>query len=252
MDLQARKEKLDALNKRLKKKKLIAILLAIFSLGVNAFAWFVFSTKADVKVNGKVASWDVQLRDENDQFVNSVVIDVDMEPGMLEVNKRYEVDNHGEVAVDITYTVDSLKIMGREVDLTGVGDANEYLKTFYPFSIDLSTDREVIQVGETGSFAVKVNWEFETANKYFTLNELYDYTDGFLYYKSDGSNYTRFDVTAENYASNRNSLFLEKDDADTYFGMQCATYQADAGHPCLELSVTVNITQHNSNPGVGG
>ena len=110
-NLQARKEKLDALNSRLRKKKFMAILLAVFSLGVNAFAWFVFTTRATVKVDGKVASWDVSLRDENDQMVNSVEINVDMEPGMLEVSKRYEVDNHGEVAVDMTYTVDSLTIM---------------------------------------------------------------------------------------------------------------------------------------------
>ena len=43
MDLQARKEKLDLLSSKLKKKKFWAILLALFTLSVNAFAWFVFS-----------------------------------------------------------------------------------------------------------------------------------------------------------------------------------------------------------------
>ena len=245
-NLQARKEKLDALNSRLRKKKFMAILLAVFSLGVNAFAWFVFTTRATVKVDGKVASWDVSLRDENDQMVNSVEINVDMEPGMLEVSKRYEVDNHGEVAVDMTYTVDSLTIMGRDVDLTGITDVETYLKTYYPFTIDLSMDKTVIPIDDTGKFFVKVNWDFETANKYFALNSIYDYTDGFLYYTKTGSAYNLFEATAENYAANRDTLFLEKDDADTYFGMKCGEYQNSTNESCLKLNITVLIEQHKT------
>lgn len=246
MDLQTRKEKLDALNKRLKHKKIMAILLAVFSLGINAFAWFVFTTRAEVKVNGKVASWDVQLRDEDDQLVNSVVINVDMEPGMLEVSKRYEVDNRGEVSVDLTYEVESMTLMGRDVDLTGIADVNNYLKTYYPFSIDLSTDKTIIPSDDTGKFFVKVNWEFERANTYFSLNNIYDYTDGFTYYKKSGSTYTAFETTSENYAANRDTLYLEKDDADTYFGMQCGSYQNATNESCLVLTVKVLVEQHSN------
>lgn len=245
MDLQTRKEKLDTLNKKLKKKKLMAILLAIFSLGANAFAWFVFTTTSDVKVNGRVASWDVQLRDENDQFISSIIIDVDMEPGMLEVNRRYEIDNRSEVTVDLNYTINSFKLMGREVDLSGVTDAESYLKTFYPFTVEIATDGDTIDVDETGAFSVKVNWDYEKANTYFSLNEIYDYTNGFLYYKKEGTSYNVFNVTSSNYLANRSSLYLEKDDADTYFGMQCAKYQKETEKTCLELSLTVVIEQHN-------
>ncbi len=245
MSLESRKEKLDYLSKKLRKKKFMAILLALFTFGVNVFAWFIFSTHSEYTYDGKVASWDIELR-ENGSIVNNFIIAADMKPGMTDFEKHYVVNNLGDVDARLTYTIESVKIMGRTVDLTGVTDSVDYMKTFYPFSLDVSSDKTVIAAGTSANFDVVVSWDFEDATAYYKLNEIYDFDDSFKYYTKSGTTYTEFAATSSNYTSNRNNLFLEKDDADTYFGMKCGTYQNDTSLPCLEVKFELTVEQNHA------
>ena len=245
MSLETRKEKLDFLQKRMKKKKIMALLLALFTLGVNAFAWFVFSTHAEFTYEGQVTSWDVELQ-EGEHAVNNFIIAVDMEPGMTDFEKEYVVNNYGGVNARLTYEVTSLSILGTTVDLTGVADPIAYLQTFYPFSIDISSDKTVILSGDEAEFDVVISWDFEDATAYYQMNEVYNFDDSFIYYQKSGNVYTPFAVTSSTYTANRSSLYLEKDDADTYFGMNCGTYQDTTGLSCLELQISLAIEQDNT------
>ncbi len=245
MDLQTRKEKLDLLNKRLKKKKFMAILLALFTLGVNAFAWFVFSTHSEYEYEGQVASWDIDIK-EGGQLVNDFIIAVDMKPGMTDFNKTYEVNNNGDVDAKLTYEIESLKIMGRDVDLTGVADPVAYLSSFYPFSVTISSNKSIINPNSSANFSIDVIWDFEDATSYYALDNIYDFDSSFIYYKKSGSTYTPFEVTSSTYAANRSTLYLEKDDADTYFGMKCGTYQDNSGLKCLEIKILLIVEQNNT------
>ena len=246
MDLQTRKEKIDLLQRKMKKKKVWAILLALFTLGVNAFAWFVFTKYAQYDFSGNVASWDVEFRDENDVLVEDMLVSVNMKPGMDTFTTSYDVNNLGDVKADFSYDITSFSILGRTVDLTGVDDVETYLSSFYPFSIDFAATKSVISQGETSTFTVTVDWDFEDNTAYYGLNEIYDYNSTFNYYKKSGSSYTVFNATSENYASNRSTLFLEKDDADTYFGMQCGAYQDESGLDCIEIKLVLKAEQSSS------
>ena len=244
MNLQTRKEKLDALNRRLRHKKVMAILLALFTLGVNVFAWFVFSTHTEFEYDGTVTSWDVQLR-EGEEVVNDFIVAFDMKPGMATFQKEYEIDNSGGVVAKMSYTIDSIKLMGRTVDLTDVSDPVEHLRTFYPFVVDITSDKTVIPIGDTATIDVVVDWDFEDSSAYFALNNIYDFDQNFVYYKKNGSNYETFEAASSNYDANRSTMYLGKDDADTYFGMQCGVYQDSTDLPCLEIKLLLTVEQNS-------
>ncbi|MBP5678882.1 MAG: hypothetical protein J6X28_03545 [Bacilli bacterium] len=244
MDLQTRKEKLDALNSRLRRKKFVAILLALFTLGVNAFAWFVFSTHSDYTYDGRVAAWDVEVK-EGEQLVNNVIVAVDMKPGMTDFSKTYTINNLGEVTAKVSYAVKSFTILGRTVNMSSISNVDNYLQNYYPFSIQVSTNKTTIAPGESATFNVVVHWDFEDSTAYYQLNDIYDFNETFSYYTKSGSTYNVFNATSENYAANRNSLYLEKDDADTYFGMECGTYQDTTHLTCLELKLVLTVEQNS-------
>ena len=243
MDLQARKEKLDSLHNRLKRKKFIAILLALFTLSVNAFAWFVFSTHSDYTYEGRVVAWDVEIK-EGEQLINDVTIAVDMKPGMADFSKHYVVNNLGDVEAKLTYTVKSFTILGRTIDVNSISDINDYLENYYPFSISIAADRTVLPINSSANFDIVVEWDFEDSDAFYKLNNIYDFDPGFVYYTKSGSTYNPFEATSVNYEANRSILYLEKDDADTYFGMKCGEYQDDSGLPCLEMNLLLTVEQN--------
>ncbi len=45
------REQLEVLQKKFRKKKYLSILLALFTLGVNIFAWFAFSANAGLELD---------------------------------------------------------------------------------------------------------------------------------------------------------------------------------------------------------
>ena len=97
-------EKIAALKKALLKRKYISIFLALFTLGVNIFAWFVFTTSATVGLDVTVASWDVEFRDDQQQQMQNFVINVTkMKPGMTDFSKSIYIYNRSDVQADFIY-----------------------------------------------------------------------------------------------------------------------------------------------------
>lgn len=243
--LQARKEKLDRISRKLKRKKYTAILLALFTLGVNAFAWFVFSTQAGAEIHGDIASWDIELTNSNNQQVNNIVVDVDMRPGMSDFSQTYLVRNRGEVDASFTYEVESFSLLGRTVSLSSISNLDDYLANYYPFSITVSSNKSTIPSLDSANFTVTVEWDFEDSAKYYALNNVYDYDESFIYYTLNNNEYTVFNATSLNYLDYRSQLYLSRDDADTYFGMNCKSYQDNTSEACLRLSIILKVVQVN-------
>lgn len=190
-----------------------------------------------------MVAWDVEIK-EGEQLVNDVTIAVDMKPGMADFSKQYVVNNLGDVEAKLTYTVNSFTILGRTVDLSSISDMDDYLENFYPFSITISSSRSVLPSNTSANFDIGVEWDFEDSSAFFALNNIYDFDETLSYYTKSGSTYSPFGATAANYNDNISILYLEKDDADTYFGMKCGAYQDSTGLPCLEMNLRLTVEQN--------
>lgn len=246
MSEQTNSEVISSLRKRLKRKKYISILLALFTLGVNIFAWFAFSSNASLTLEGTVASWDVYFKDPADGQVyhDTTVALTKMKPGMPDFSKTILVENNSEVTVGFNVVVTSYTLLGHTIDLTTISNPVDYIKTYYPFSVEIVTSGSTIAPNSSLDFTANVKWPYETANRYFAQNEVYDYDQGFIYYKQSGTNYNVFSVPNQStYNTEKASLFLEKDDADSYFGMQCHTYETNSGQPCLVVGIRLIASQ---------
>ena len=64
-------------------------------------------------------------------------------------------------------------------------------------------------------------------------------------YTLSNNTYSEFSATPSNYLTNLNNLYLDKDDADTYFGMKCHEYESTSGHSCLEIGLLLRVSQVN-------
>ena len=77
--------------KRRRRKLIFPLLFILFTLSINAYAWFAFISQATLNVDMSVASWDVDFT-ENDVVTNSVNVAItDMMPGMLDYNHTVQI-----------------------------------------------------------------------------------------------------------------------------------------------------------------
>lgn len=245
MKEQKQKEMLNSVSKELRKRKYFSILLALFTLGVNIFAWFAFSANAGLSLEATVASWDVDFKENGIVFRNFYIEVTKMKPGMTTHHTTIEIDNRSDVPADFTYEVISFSLLGNTVNLANKADVYDYLENFYPFSITFTPEANIIAAHGTVDFDVDVAWPYEATTKlYYGMDEVYSFNDSFVYYQKSGNTYTPFTVAnASAYNGNRSNLYLEKDDADTYFGMQCAAYETSSGQPCLTLTMQLVVSQ---------
>ncbi len=252
MEKKTHEETIAALSKELKRRKYFSILLALFTLGVNIFAWFAFSANAGLSLEATVASWDVDFK-ENDIAFRNIHIEVEkMKPGMTDHVTTVEIENRGDVEADFTYDLKSFTLLGHTINLANKADVYDYLENFYPFSITFEADSDTIAALGTDTFETTVSWPYEAGvgdKLYYALDEVYSYNSDFTYYTKSGNNYNAATtVNASNFSSLvSGGLYLEKDDADTFFGVQCAAYESTSGQPCLTLTMQLLVTQSTDN-----
>ena len=249
MEKQVDREKLEALRKKIKKQKYTSILLALFTLGVNIFAWFAFSANAGLQLDATVASWDVEFKDNSGRVARNILIEVTkMKPGMTDFKETVEVDNNSDVEASFSYEYLSFSLLGRTIDLSGISDVDSYLANYYPFALTITPSKNMLSGNDSLTVDVDLVWPYETLTPtYFAQNNVYDFNDSFIYYSSNSGVYTEATVADSTaFESQKANLFLEKDDADTYFGMACANYEATTGDPCLSLSMRLLVEQIDS------
>ncbi len=246
MKKQITKEQLESFRKSLNKRKYFSILLALFTLGVNIFAWFAFSANAGLELDATVAAWDVEFKDNTGVIARDIVVEVTkMKPGMPDFNKTIEIESNSDVSANFSYDVLSLSILGHTINLTNIQDVEDYLENYYPFSVTFDASSYVLSPTDSVTFEVNIVWPYDSQTpKYYQQNEVYDYNESFYYYLKSGTTYTETPIANQAaFNTQRNNLYLIKDDADSFFGMQCAQYEATSGQACLVMNMRLLVEQ---------
>lgn len=233
--------------KRRRKVIIRSTFLVLFLLGVNTFAWFTYISRADVSLNGSVIAWDVNFMDENGA-IKEVLVDIsDMKPGMMPYEKKIEIINRSDVAATVNYQIKSVKFLGNTI-LEGETTEN-IINSFsndYPFVLTMEAASDNIGVDVGTTFNITMNWTYED-NAYYKVNSMYTYDPGVNYYTLvNGTYQVDNTVTNENFNEKiTTGIYLEKDDADSYFGYACGNYENSTNNPCLEMLIELKVTQAN-------
>lgn len=210
MKKQITREQLESLRKSLNKRKYFSILLALFTLGVNIFAWFAFSANAGLELDATVAAWDVEFKDNTGVIARDILVEVTkMKLGMPDFNKTIEIESKSDVSANFSYQVLSLSILGHTINLANIQDVEDYLENYYPFSVTFDASSYVLSPTDSVTFEVNIVWPYDSQTpKYYQQNEVYDYNESFYYYLKSGTTYTETSIASQaDFNTNLNSLY---------------------------------------------
>lgn len=235
----------DNLQKKKKAIKIRAFLMAGLLLAINSFAWFVFITDGSGKINADVIAWDIAFLDEDGK---SEMIDVeitDLYPGMPTFTKGIVIMNRSDLDAEFNCSIEKIIAFGKEYTTEDLIDS---LEQDFPFKITFGYDNTEIDKGDSLPFNVVVNWPFESDVQYYKLNPLYEYIKGINYYQLNGEQYDVVEVNEENFETLVNSgLYVESDDADTYWGERNASYQTEfPDDSAIHLKVKLIVSQRKN------
>ena len=127
------------------------------------------------------------------------------------------------------------------LNIDGLND----LQNGFPFKVTFASNMSTIPSGADATFTVTATWAYESQVPYFKVNQYMHYDSEYKYYTRSGSTYTEASVNASNWSSMvANNLYMESDDADTYFGHLSSVYQTDnPGEPCLKIFLELKVDQ---------
>ena len=222
------------------KKNLIKISLLFVLLGVsiNAFAWLSSNNTATVDAEADVSSWIVRFTDKNNVDIKEETYALWMLPGMQDDVYPVHASNEGTTDAKVTVEVTDLNILGAAVDLNEA----DVLKKF-PFEFQLPTGEIDLDAGDETDFNTTISWTYED-EQYFKNDDYYGgFQPDFVYYTKNGDDYEETEVTASTYETLKNSLYIYKDDIDTFFGQECGEYQNSTGKACITFRVKYIATQ---------
>ena len=222
------------------KKNLIKISLLFVLLGVsiNAFAWLSSNNTATVDAEADVSSWIVRFTDKNNVDIKEETYALWMLPGMQDDVYPVHASNEGTTDAKVTVEVTDLNILGAAVNLNEA----DVLKKF-PFEFQLPTGEIDLDAGDETDFNTTISWTYED-EQYFKNDAYYGgFQPDFVYYTKNGDDYEETEVTASTYETLKDSLYIYKDDIDTFFGQECGEYQNSTGKACITFKVTYKATQ---------
>ena len=234
--------------KRIKKRMGVrTFLLVLFLFGVNVFAWFVYISEAQVQTDANVAAWDLNFYDGT-SLVKYIHLTPEIYPGMQDVEKTVTITNASDVGATVTYTPKDIYFAGQKLfaDESNTAQIIASLQNDYPFKVQFSSSKIDLDHIDNADFTVRIVWPFEEANKYYKVIRILPFTEDYDYYTLSGGTYTKATVTASNYASLVNSLYMEKDDIDSYIGEYCGTYEKNNSDTCFNFTVSLKAIQKNS------
>ena len=241
----------NALQKQRKRIKRRSIFLALFVLGVNAYAWFVFISSASVNVRSNVISWDVNFLDENSEVKDLQILTSDLYPGMDTYTKTIKIKNNSDLRAKFEANIDSINVLGEEVSNSSntYEEKVDYLKNTYPFIVNITYPKDILDKNDSMDLVITIDWPYEKtdayARDYYKLTNQYKYDDSVIYYKLVNNSYVDAGITSANFDSNKLNLYLEKDDADSYLGYSCKTYKDNTAQSCFNFHLVLTVTQIN-------
>ncbi|MBQ6477481.1 MAG: hypothetical protein IJI43_03510 [Bacilli bacterium] len=240
-------EKLRKRNKFLRRR---ALIFAVLVFVVNAYAWFVYISEADVRTNARVKNWDLNFYDGT-TAVKEVTINPELYPGMQAFTKSLNIVNASDVKADIEYTVKDVLFAGQPMyDTTTTTDAQaiDVLTNQYPFKVEFLTDKQTLDETDNAAFTVKITWPYENATLYYKVGYAFNYSADFSYYTYDDNEdeYTLdTTVNSSNFETKKSTLYMNKDDIDSYLGGFCGAYQQANNLNCLKFTVQIKAKQRN-------
>ncbi len=232
---------------RRNKIRLKSILLLVFLFGLNTLAWFIYISKVNTDLRASVVSWDVTFMDNNN-IVEAITLEItDMKPGMPDFTKTYTVRNRSGVDAHFEYTIKKVTLFGVEYTDSTSPTADEVLSMIQnetPYVLTLASSTETISEGSTATFDISLTWPYEPTNSYVKINGLYEYQSGYTYYVKNGNDYVMTVATSANYDSLvASGLYMEGNDADTYWGEKSARFKASGGENSLVINMDLEVKQ---------
>ncbi len=248
-DLEYKRKLYAALKKKSRRTKTFSILMLLLLFTVNAYAWFVYITESRFDLSARVISWDITFLSDTyevkdvDETINDAV------PGMKPYSKTVKIYNNSDFNAKFIYKFNTFKILGKDAlpsnaSNMSVSEIITYLSERYPFDFSMSSNLNSFSPGQAGSFNINFGWEFEDTNKYYKVTDVYTFNPSFEYYRLRNGSYVLDEsITATNYNANMSSLYLYKDDADSFFGMECPAYVSNVSDPCVTYNVLLIVEQ---------
>ena len=248
-DLDEKKKLYLALKKKNKRTKLFSILMILTLLSVNAYAWFIYISESSFELSANIVSWDVNFLTESNEVSEIYETIEDVAPGMLPYTKSVNIRNNSDFDATFNYKLTDFVILGKNAlpsnakDMT-VGEILMYLRDRYPFDFIMMSYTDRIAKNQEGRFEINFGWNFENNSQYYKLTDIYTFNPSFEYYRLVNGQYVLDEtITASNYAANINSLYLYKDDADSFFGMECPNYVGNTARTCVKYKVHLIVEQ---------
>lgn len=189
------KKKLKNYKSYLKKIKPIHILILIFLLVFNTYAWFIYATEVSTGLSVHVRSWKILFKNDNNPIVDYININVDnIYPGMEDYVNKLEAYNLSESKAKVSYEILSARILDTEYksvegylyeklevpeDAKTSAELAEMLKTEFPFKLEITIDNEVLdaEVGIT-TYTIRLYWPYESGDDTLDTywgNKAYEY-----------------------------------------------------------------------------
>ena len=185
------------------------------------------------------------MNSNNNNFVINIT---KMKPGMPDYTKSIYVYNRSDVEADLIYEVTSFNLLGHTIQFSdNITMTADYLRTTYPFSINLSPSKVILAPNDNLQFDVILSWPYDSQTEvYYKQDAVYEYEPSLPYYRLNAGTYSLYEVAnASVYNSTKPRLYFAKDEADTYFGMKCHAYEQNTGNACLSLNLRLIVQQRN-------
>jgi len=179
----------------LKKVKPRHLLILIFLLIFNTYAWFIYATEVSTGLSVHVKSWKILFKNDDNPIVDYININIDnIYPGMEDYVSELKAYNLSESNARVSYEILSARILDTEyksiegyqhenlevpVGAKSSSELAEMLRTEFPFKLEITIDNEVLdaEVGIT-TYTIKLYWPYESGNDELDTewgNKAYEY-----------------------------------------------------------------------------
>ena len=155
--------------KIIKKIKLRHLIILLFLLMFNTYAWFIYTTKVNTTIDAHVSSWNVEFISKEGGVESNLLVSVDkIYPGMTPFEYDVNVKNEGEMRAKLDYEIRTIRIMDDNYivsDTLSSQEIENQIKQKYPFKINIiSNDSKMDPNGGTGNFKIIVSWDYESGD----------------------------------------------------------------------------------------
>lgn len=154
--------------KILKHIKIKNLIILIFLLLFNTYAWFIYATKVSMDLKAHVTSWDIEFVSNSGEIVTNFEFDVEnVYPGMENFEKTIWVNNRGDSNADLKYEIEFLRVMDEYYEVGDEYSSDDIMQILqnYPFKIIIEkNDSEINTASRSGYFKVSIAWDLDSGD----------------------------------------------------------------------------------------